>query len=343
MNNMKAYVLTEWEKLELQERPIPQLNEGECLIKVKYAGICGSDVHIYGGHHPTAKPPVVLCHEFMGTVEKIEGESFNLSEGDRVVVEPLVSCGVCEACRNGNWHVCKTLKLLGIHTDGGFSEYVKVDTKKVIKVPDELKDEEAALAEPFAVGFHVNQRAGIHTGDTVLVIGGGPIGVITGMVAMASGAKEVVFSEINDNRIEFVKSFGFNTIINPIKENALERVAELTGGEGFDVVFEVSGSQPGILFAPEACKIRGTIVPVGFPSKNPEFPILRTIFKELTVVGSRVYSFDHFKRAVELLPRIKKEYNIEALITDLKPLAELPDGIKQMKAGENMGKILIKM
>ncbi len=344
MIDMKAMVLTDWEKLELQDAPVPELHEDEALIKVKYAGICGSDVHIFTGHHPTAKAPVIMGHEFIGTVEKINSKkSLKFNVGDRVVVEPLISCGSCEACNTGNWHVCKNLKLLGIHTNGAFAEYVKVAVNKIIPVAGHLSDKIAALTEPFAVGFHVNQRAELKNGDTALVIGGGPIGLIVGMVAKISGASQVVFSEINEDRLKQIEEFGF-TALNPAKENALERAKALTENEGFDVVFEVSGSQEGILFATQACKIRGKIVPVGFPGKRPEFEVLQVIFKETTVIGSRVYSFQHFKNTVKMLENIveNQTFDVEKLIGGVYPLAQLEKGISMMKEGKNIGKLLIE-
>lgn len=343
---MKAAVLTEWKKIEIKEVPLPELKENECLIKVSYAGICGSDVHIYGGHHPTAKAPVILGHEFVGVVERINtSKPTSIKVGDRVSVEPLVSCGACEACREGNWHVCKTLKLLGIHADGGFAEYVKASLDKVIRISDKLPDNIATLTEPFAVAFHVNQRAGMKNGDRVLVIGGGPIGLVVGMVAKISGASQVVYSEINIDRIEQIKSFGFDNVINPAKEDAMARVNQLTDNEGFEIVYEVSGSQPGIHFAAQACKIRGTIVPVGFPAKMPEFDLLKVIFKELTVVGSRVYSFEHFKKTVKMLDAIVKEktFDVEKLISDTYNIEDLEKGIRAMIEGKNLGKILVKL
>lgn len=344
MIDMKAMVLTDWEKLELQDAPVPELHEDEALIKVRYAGICGSDVHIFTGHHPTAKAPVIMGHEFIGTVEKINSQkSLKFNVGDRVVVEPLISCGFCEACNTGNWHVCKNLKLLGIHTNGAFAEYVKVAVNKIIPVAEHLSDKIAALTEPFAVGFHVNQRAELKNGDTALVIGGGPIGLIVGMVAKISGASQVVFSEINEDRLKQIEEFGF-TALNPAKENALERAKTLTENEGFDVVFEVSGSQAGILFATQACKIRGKIVPVGFPGKRPEFEVLQVIFKETTVIGSRVYSFQHFKNTVKMLENIveNQTFDVEKLIGGVYPLAQLEKGILMMKEGKNIGKLLIE-
>jgi 2-desacetyl-2-hydroxyethyl bacteriochlorophyllide A dehydrogenase len=341
---MKAMVLTDWEKLEVQDVPVPELHEDEALIKVRYAGICGSDLHIYTGHHPTAKTPVIMGHEFIGTVEKINSQkSLQFNVGDRVVVEPLISCGYCEACNTGNWHVCKNLKLLGIHTNGAFAEYVKVAVDKIIPVADHLSDKIAALTEPFAVGFHVNQRAELKNGDTALVIGGGPIGLIVGMVAKISGASKVVFSEINDDRLKQIEDFGFTTL-NPAKENAFEKVKALTDNEGFDVVYEVSGSQAGILFATQACKIRGKIVPVGFPSKRPEFEVLQVIFKETTVIGSRVYSFQHFKNTVRMLENIvsNQTFDVEKLIGGVFQLNELEKGLMMMKEGKNIGKLLIE-
>lgn len=342
---MKAAVLTAWENIEIQDVPVPEIGEEECLIKVRYAGICGTDLHIYGGHHPTAQTPVILGHEFVGTIERINTKSpVNLKTGDRVVVEPLISCSSCGACREGNWHVCQNLKLLGIHTGGGFAEYLRAPVGKVIKVNDRLSDRIAAMAEPFAVGFHVNQRAGVKNGDRVLVIGAGPIGLIVGLVAREGGAAQIAFSEINPIRIDQVRSFGFTDIINPIENDAAAEAALLTEGEGFDVVIEVSGSQAGLLLATQACRIRGTVVFVGFPGSIPQFNVMQGIFKELTMVGSRVYTYSHFQKAVRLLESVEAagHYDLEKLISGVHSLEELAQSIQTMKEGTVPGKILIE-
>lgn len=340
---MKAAVLTAWNQIEQQDIPVPEIKAGECLINVICAGVCGSDVYIYGGHHPTAVTPLVLGHEFVGVVEDIKPtKPTDVSVGDRVVVEPLISCGACEACREGNWHVCRSLKLLGIHVNGGFAEHIKVSADKVIKISDSVPDRIAVLTEPFAVGFHVNRRAQLKNSDTALIIGGGPIGLIVGMVAKVSGASQVVFSEINPARIELIRAFGFHAM-NPTEEDPAAHINELTNNAGFDVVFEVSGSQPGILLATQACKIRGTIVPVGFPAQKPEFDVLQVIFKELTLIGSRVYTFSDFKKTVKMLENIvvNSLFDVEKLISDSYSLAEFETAIRKMKAGKNRGKILI--
>lgn len=342
---MKAAVVTEWKHVEVQDVPIPEIDEGECLIKVRYAGVCGSDLHIYEGHHPAATTPVVLGHEFVGTVKEIKPQvPTDVTAGDRVVVQPLISCGVCEACQEGNWHVCRDLKILGVHTDGAFAEYVKAPVEKVIKVSDALPDRVATLTEPFAVGFHVNRRAGLRNGDTALVIGGGPIGLVVGMMAKIGGALQVVFSEIDPNRVDLIQELGF-TAINPDQEDAMERIDELTDGMGFDVVFEVSGSQGGVRLAPRACRIRGTIVLVGLPAEPPRLDTTQAVFKELTMVGSRVYSLSHFRKTTKVLDDIVANdlFDVEKLISDTRSLDDLEAVLRTMKEGRNRAKILIPM
>ena len=277
-------------------------------------------------------------------VEKVGPNNPNgIQVGDRVVAEPLISCGVCEACTEGHWHVCRSLKLLGIHTDGGFAEYVKVDTNKVVKISDVLTDTIAALAEPFAVGFHINERGGTRNGDSVFIVGGGPIGLVAGIVAQICGAAQVVFSELNPARVELIKSLGF-TVINPANEDVTARVNELTNGEGFDVVLEVSGSQGGVLLATDVCKIRGTIVVAGFPGQPPKTDLLKVIFKELSIVGSRVYTLNNFRKTVKMLENIVREgrFDLDKLISDIFDIADLEKGLQMMATGQNLSKILIK-
>jgi len=340
---MKAAVLTKWKNIEIQDIPIPEIDEGECLLKVTYAGVCGSDVHIYEGHNPIAATPLVPGHEFAGVVAKINSsESVDISVGDRVVAQPLISCHKCEACQEGQWHVCRNLKVLGVNMNGGFAEYMRVPIAKVIRVGDALHNKYAALTEPFAVGFHVNQRGGIRNGDSALVIGGGPIGLMTGMVAKISGATQVIFSEINPDRLKFIQTFGF-TAINPLQEDPIPRLNALTEGAGIDVVFETSGVQAGVSLAVEACKIRGAIVMVGFPAQKPGFDVTQLILKELMVVGSRVYTLSDFKKTAKMLENIVTNhlFDLDQLISDIRSLDDLEATLHTMKKGENLAKILI--
>jgi 2-desacetyl-2-hydroxyethyl bacteriochlorophyllide A dehydrogenase len=340
---LKAAVLKNWKELKIEEIEKPTLKPGECLIKVIYAGVCGSDVHIYHGNHATARVPVVMCHEIVGEIVEINGESKNLKTGDKVTVEPLISCGECEACRNGNEHVCNTLKLLGIHVNGGFAEYVKADIKKVVKL-DGIPMDVAILTEPLAVGLHVVRRSELKIGQTALVIGGGPIGLVVSIMAKLAGAVRVVVSEGNKERIKLAEEFGFETI-NAIEDNIQDKVKEFTNGEGFDVVYEVSGSKSGVASALSACKVRGTVAHVGFCSGNYEYNHMPIIFKELKVVGCRVYPMQDFIDTVPVVRNIIENniFDLKKLISDVMTLEELPKAIDMMTKGINLSKIVIKI
>jgi len=296
---MKAAVTPRWNQMAVREVPVPEPGVGQVRIRTSLAGICGSDLHIFQGHHPTARSPIVQGHEFVGVLDTIgEHTACDAQVGDRVVVEPLISCGRCEACRRGLVHVCRKLKLLGIHEDGAFAEQLIAPAAKVIKVPDALPDRLAVLAEPFAVGVHVCQRAALAPGVRALVIGAGPIGLIVAMVAAASGA-EVVISEVSDDRLKLARSFGFATL--DAKTDAAALAAEATDGDGFDVTFEVAGVAAGIGLAIEATRVRGTIVQVGFHSTPPSADLFKLSLKELSITGTRVYTHEDFRRSVRLL------------------------------------------
>ncbi|MGE5614312.1 MAG: zinc-dependent alcohol dehydrogenase [Bacillota bacterium] len=337
---MKAAVLEDVRKLKMCEKEEPSAGIGEAVIKIKYAGICGSDITIYKGEHPTATMPVVLGHEIYGTVCEINDTYSGFKAGERVVVNPLISCGSCDACIRGHFHVCRNLKLLGIHEDGGFEEYVRVKADKLVKVPETLNDLEAALVEPFAVGYHVNYRSGVRIGDTVLVIGAGTIGLVVGLIARKAGAR-VIITEINKQRLELAGKFGLETIDSE-KTDALKELLDRTNGSGADVVYEASGSRAGILLMTNACKIRGTMVPLSLSAKAVEFELGKVSFKEMSVVGSRVYEHYHFLRAVDTIEKIAKEYDITQLCTQICPSDEVVSGVEDMLNGRNIGKILVQ-
>ncbi len=339
---MTAAVTDRWNNITLQSLPIPQPGPGQVRIRTILAGICGSDLHIFQGHHPTAQAPIIQGHEFVGVLDAIGPDtSVDAHVGDRIVVEPLISCGTCEACRRGQVHVCRKLKLLGIHENGAFGQYFLAPAQKVIAVPAGLDDRIAVLTEPFAVGVHVCQRAQLEPGARALVVGAGPIGLIIAIVAQACGG-EVVISEINEQRIALAESFGFATI--NANQDPMSQANSLTANDGFDVTFEVSGTAPGLELAINATRVRGTIVQVGFFGKPPQADLLKLIFKELSLVGSRVYTNEDFRRTVRLLDRIASEGRIDLsrLIDDQTDLAGIVPAIQRMLAGQATGKIVVQ-
>ena len=241
---MKACVLTDWKKIELKDVPVPEPEEDEVLVEVLYGGVCGSDVTVFNHHHLTATIPRILCHEILGRVSRINSDKkLPYAVGDKVVVFPLIYCSKCKACLTGHTSACSSLQIRGLHVDGGFAEYIKVDTGSVIPVDQTLPDRIAVLTEPFSIGYHSNRIAETQTGDTVLVIGGGPIGLITAITAQYFGAK-VLISEPNASRRAIAEEFGFETL-DPLTQDIPEEVKKRTGGMGSDVVMEVSGTQAG--------------------------------------------------------------------------------------------------
>jgi 2-desacetyl-2-hydroxyethyl bacteriochlorophyllide A dehydrogenase len=342
---MRGAVLEEWKKLVVREVAIPEIDVDECLIKVCFAGICGSDVHVFNGNNPIAQTPLIPGHEFAGTVSDFSGKpSVDLKIGQRVVVQPLVSCGTCTACRAGYPHVCEKLTVIGVNRDGAFSEYVKVPLEKVIPISDDITDEIATLTEPFAVGYHSNKRGGVVLGDRVLIIGGGPIGLTSGIISRILGAGDVVFTEPSEARLAALVHHGFDSF-DPRHNTCLSDLLTRAEGHGYDVVIETSGTPSGMECAIQAARPRGRVVVVGFPKyETAPYNQTRTIVKELTIIGSRVYPLEEFKATVRLLEEAvrNKSVDFSCIISDIRGLEDLQRSLQDIARGETNGKILIK-
>lgn len=338
---MKAAVLQNWKDMVMTDIEMPVPGPDEALIKVIYGGICGSDITVYNGNHPTAKVPVVLCHEILGTIEKLpDGYCGAFHIGERVLMNPVITCGTCGACKRNIGNVCDNLKLMGIHVNGGFEQYTKVNTAKLVHVAADLPNTVAALGEPFAVGYHVNKRAGVNRGSKVLIIGAGTIGSVVGLCAQEMGAGIVAVSEINPDRLAHAQELGFCTI-NAANEDVVQRAKELTGGDGFDIVIEASGSKSGVMMMTDVCRTGGTLMALSLSALPYEFPIGKVSFREMTLIGSRLYSQQDFENGVKLLTELARSRDLSSLISDIMPLDELPLALEKAKSGQCVGKILI--
>ena len=338
---MQAGVYTGVENLKLQEWPKPELNPGEMLVKVRYAGICGTDMMIHAGRHPRVVPPRVLGHEIFGTVveTRATGDS-KLKEGDRVAVFPLISCGRCAPCREGSAHVCEKLGLLGIDTDGGFAEYVKATPEQLIPVPPGVDDEQAALVEPLSVAVHVVRTSGFTAGDTALVTGAGPIGNLIAQVLRATGARRVLVSEAKPFRRDLAERMGF-AVVNPLETKPVELIPQLTGDSFVDHVFEATGATAAYRDAVQSCKVRGHITFVGLPKLPPEVDVLNLVFKEIRTSGARVYTPKDFRVAISLLEQ--GAIDVKSVVTDRLPLKDIEKGLRKMHDPDNSLKILFNL
>ncbi len=311
----------------------------EVQIKVSYCGICGTDLHIYKGHmDKRVKIPHVMGHEASGIIEEVGSDVKGLSKGQKVVVRPLNPCNECPACRAGHSHVCQNLKFIGIDTPGAFQTYWTVPANTIHQIPNDMPLDLAALIEPLAVACHDVRRGNVKRGDYVVVLGGGPIGLLIAMTAKELGAN-VVISEIQTFRINFAKKLGFD-VLNPQEEDLPEYVEQETKGAGADVVFEVTGSGSGAEMMTKLAKVRGQIVVVGVFSKPASVDLHRFFWRELNLSGARVYQPEDFERAIELANSGK--LSLDELITNIKPLDNLKDAFELIISGADVMKILIQ-
>ena len=336
---MEAAVYVDKGKVVIREVPILQPGQGEALIKVEYAGICGTDLTIVSGNHPRAKPPLIIGHELSGEVVEIGEEKAEIKVGDKVTVRPLLSCGKCYACQMGWDHVCQYLRLLGIDVDGAFAEYVKAPLETIHKLPEGVSLDLAALTEPLAVAQHIITVSNLKIGDKVAVIGAGPIGVLVALMAKRGGASKIIVSEVNEYRLELARHFGF-TIIDAGGIDPVSRVFELTNGIGADVVYEVSGTALGTLQMVDMVKIRGEIILVGVHEKPDPTNFTQATFKEVVLRGSRVYTKIDYSRAIELL--IPERDNLRSLISHRFGLEKASKGLDLVRQRGKAMKILLK-
>jgi 2-desacetyl-2-hydroxyethyl bacteriochlorophyllide A dehydrogenase len=318
---MQAVLYMGKDRLVVDSVEIPSLSPGEALIQVDYAGICGTDLSIVSGKHPRARPPLIMGHEFSGRIAKVRGTGSDSNggswePGNRVVAEPLISCGSCFACRSGYAYVCESLGLYGIDAPGAFAEYVSMPLSKLHRIPQEIPGPIAALIEPLAVAVHAVRLSGLKSGDTVCVQGAGPIGLLTALVASVSGTAQTIISEKEPMRAEIAAGYGLR-VVSLEKEDPLDAVMQETHGRGADVVFEAAGSAQSVLLLPKLCRVKGEIVMVAMPKDPREMDIVGLTFKELTVKGVRVYAPYDFERAVDLVFRAG---------WDLRPLLSEPYG-----------------
>jgi 2-desacetyl-2-hydroxyethyl bacteriochlorophyllide A dehydrogenase len=304
---MKSLTYLGGTSVGITQKDVPAPARYEVRIKVAYAGICGTDLHIQAGKHPRASAGLTMGHEFSGVVDAI-GEESAMKIGTRVVVEPLISCGKCYSCRAGFPHVCSSLGLYGIDKDGGFAEYVVIPEDRIFAVPDSIPLTAAALIEPLAVGVHAVRRSSVKSIDTVLVIGGGPIGLFTAIASKAAGVS-VYIAEINPQRRLLLQTLEFE-LFETENDDIGRYVANLTDGKGFDVVFDAAGSRNTLKMAAEFVRVRGEVVLVAIPPEDRLISYVPFSFKEISLKGIRVYEYYDFKRAITLMKSLTYDFSM---------------------------------
>jgi len=324
-------------KFEVREMSFVPLESNEVLVKNYSCGICGTDVHIYHGEEGSAAvtPPVVLGHEFSGIVTAVGSVVTGLQPGDHVTIDPNIYCGKCTPCRMGKKQNCENLFAIGVNRNGGFAEYSICPDTQCLKVNKDVDLDVAAMAEPLACAIHGIDLAGIRPGQLVVILGGGTIGLLMVQLAKLSGASTVILSEPIAMRREIGLDVGADAVIDPFNENLTDRIKEITGRDGADVVIECVGKTQTVEQAFQVAGRGATVLIFSVPSvgATAELPLFDVFKKELKILGSMVNP-DTQQRAVNMINsgRLK----IKSLITHVYDLEHLEDAIKMQMSSESI-------
>lgn len=291
---MKYIVCEKPGQFELKEKVAPSRKVGEALLKIKQVGICGTDLHAYGGNQAFFSYPRILGHELAAEILEIEANEQGLKKGDKVIIMPYLSCQICIACRNGKANCCTNISVLGVHLDGGMQEIMSLPTDILIPAGN-LSLPEIALVEPLAIGAHAVRRAGIEKGETIVVIGCGPIGLGLMKLAQIEGAR-VIALDINEERLAYAKEkMGVDAVVN-VKDNPVEKVMELTNDDLATAVFDATGNKRALETGINYMSHGGRYILVGLSKGELTFTHPAIHAKETTLMCSRNATFEDFRK-----------------------------------------------
>jgi len=334
---MKAAVLTEYNQVEWKDVEKSVCKAGEVLIQVTYASICGSDQHIYkGDFHPRTRIPMIMGHEFTGIIVEVGEGVTGFNTGEKVAPDPIIWCGECPACMRGHYPACTSLKLIGIDSDGGFTQYISLPPSMLYKVPESVPDEHAALVELLSIGFHAKNKAGVKKNDVVAIWGSGKVGLaILGAVRTVTDGT-VYMIDILDKRLSVGSEHYEHVIpINASNEDPVERINKETMGKGVDIAFEAVGHAQeieNVVNPVRGCvqiiKGAGTVCVLGLGNEPSSVLLRELIWKEGRIVSSRV-SHGEFAETIEHLT--KGTLKPEALISGTLPASQAQKGFELLE------------
>nr|WP_321457939.1 alcohol dehydrogenase catalytic domain-containing protein [uncultured Cohaesibacter sp.] len=322
---MKAALVVDTEKVEIQDVPEPELKDEDVLIKVKVAGVCGSDLHLFKGTHAFRKPPAVLGHEVAGDIVKVGAKVTKFKVGDRVTVLPQVGCGECEFCKQDLVNLCLNKKVPGTpNWIGTFVEYFNAPEETVFKLEDKITYELGSLTEPLAVAVHALARASTKSRDCVVILGTGTIGMLCVVVAREMGFKKIITTDVAPFNREMSMKLGAAATYNPLSDDVEGNVKMLTDGRGADLTLVCAGA-PGILDQASACtRRRGEIGLVAMITKPIPFYCYSVVFNEQTVYGAMTYETCDFVKAAEM---VNAGVDLSAFVTQELPLDQTQEAL----------------
>lgn len=322
---MKAITVLGAYQLDIQDRSIPEIQQPhEVLIKVKTGGICGSDVHVYHGTSPVATYPRVIGHEIAGEVIEVGEAVHDFLPGDRVVMDPVISCGECYQCKIGRSNVCGRLQVRSVHVDGGYQEYIVMPQQSIHRIPVHLSWEEAVMIEPFTIAEQTCWRAGLTADDKVFIMGAGPVGL--GILKRAKIAGATCFiSDIADNRLQMALRYGADAVIHAGKQDVAAEINRLTEGCNATVVIDAVCTVKSFEEALRYVCPAGRVVTLGFHPTPSSISQLSITAREIDVRGTRL----HNKKFPDVI-RLFEERKLEAsdMITHRFPFMEIREALK---------------
>ncbi|MCE5283629.1 MAG: alcohol dehydrogenase catalytic domain-containing protein [Deltaproteobacteria bacterium] len=349
MESMKAAVLEEYRRFSWKEVPRPLPAGREVLVKVTFAGICGSDQHIFlGEFHPRTRLPLIPGHEFCGEIVETGRDVKSFKAGDRVVVDPIIACGRCPACERGHYPACPSLRLVGIDLDGGFGEYVKVPETMLHRIDRRIPDRHAALVEQLSIGFHACRRAQVAAGDSIVIWGAGKVGQSILQAVRTKTDHTVIVVDLFEKRLGKAReAYPDIHVVNPAKGDPIGRIMDLTQGRGVDIAFEAVGhfkpteGRPNpVQGCVQAIRGGGTVCVLGLSNEATPVLFKNLIWKEAQIVSSRV-THGEFEETIRHL--VEEDLNPEALISDVVPASRAQAAFEMLeKDPENHLKILLR-
>lgn len=337
---MKAIVIDNPDKIEIREVPMPEVKEGEALLKVKYVGICGADLASYTGNQPFTTYPRIPGHEFSAEIVEIPANDKGFKKGDIVTCNPYFNCGECYSCERGFVNCCTDNQTMGVQRDGAFCEYISMPVERIYSGKG-LSAKELALIEPFSISQHAVSRAAIRESDSVLVIGAGPIGLFA-LIAAKQKCKKIVVADILDNRLSLAKEYGADAVVNTKNESLAEFTEKFTDGRGFDVCIEACGAPETFLGCIDSCAFAGNIILIGNGKRDTTFLHSVILKKELNIHGSRNALKDDFINNIDLVAEGKAD--VMKMVSGIYDMENATDAFEALRNNNgSLAKLLIKI
>ncbi|MFV0475896.1 MAG: L-threonine 3-dehydrogenase, partial [Pikeienuella sp.] len=326
--------------LTLREEPAPEIGASDVLIRVRKSAICGTDVHIWNWDEWSARTvpvPMITGHEFCGVIEAVGASVTKYRPGQRVSGEGHITCGACRNCRAGRGHLCRNTMGVGVNRPGAFAEFLSLPEANIVPIPDDVPDEIAAIFDPFGNAVHTALSFDL-VGEDVLVTGAGPIGIMGALVAKRAGARKVVITDLNENRLALASRLGVDHVLNPVKRRLRELMPEIGMTEGFDVGLEMSGAAPAMRDMIEAMNNGGKIALLGIAPVEFAVDWNKVIFKMLTIKG--IYGREIFETWYKMIGLVQGGLDLSPLITHRLKAEDYREGFELMRAGA-CGKVVL--